>query len=159
DHLLQPLLVDGRDEGRLAQVALPLARLLREDVLLVAAGAGDLARPGLLETLRGAAVRLHLRHLILPRRTRPPPRSGGRPAPAPPASLRPRPGWPRPPARPRPRPGWPPPPSRPRPRPSSPPRRPRGWARGSSRASVLPSAAGSRRWPAASAAPPPCPAA
>ena len=46
----------------LTKRALPLSALLGEDMLLVRLVALQLARSGLAESLRGAAMRLHFRH-------------------------------------------------------------------------------------------------
>src|SRR5262245_49357260 len=130
EHLLQPLRVAGRYERGLAESALPLRRLLGQDVLFVALRAHQLSRAGLLEALRRAAMGLHLRHVRLPDRLA---RS----------SL------------PTPRPRSRPPPGRLEARPCAPARPPRGWAPGSSIRSGLPSAADSRPRRSARAARPP----
>src|SRR5262245_41720818 len=61
-HLREALRLRRRHERRLAQLALPLRRLLGEDVLLVRLAAHDLALAGALEALRGAAARFHRAH-------------------------------------------------------------------------------------------------
>src|SRR5262245_40599509 len=63
EHVADARRVRRVHQRGLAQAPLPLARLLGQDVLLVAARARDLAAPGPLEPLRGPAVRLHLRHV------------------------------------------------------------------------------------------------
>jgi len=55
--------VSGGHELRLAETALTLARLLREDVALEGPHPLQLASTGPLEALRGSPVRFHLRHL------------------------------------------------------------------------------------------------
>src|SRR5579871_2620331 len=50
------------DDGRATQTALPLGRLLGQDVALVCLEAPDLSRCGHRETLLGALVRFHLWH-------------------------------------------------------------------------------------------------
>jgi len=46
----------------LAELSLPLGTFLRQDVLAIRLVALQLARSGLAESLRGAAMRLHLGH-------------------------------------------------------------------------------------------------
>src|SRR5688572_18830922 len=65
-HLLEALGLGRGHQRGLAQLALPLRRLLGEDVLLVRLAAHELARAGSLEALRGAAVGFHLRHQETP---------------------------------------------------------------------------------------------
>src|SRR5690606_37576933 len=62
DEALHALLVGLVDEGTLPQMPLPLRGFLRQDVAGVRLRALHLAGTGLLEALRSAAVRLHLRH-------------------------------------------------------------------------------------------------
>src|SRR5262245_26246783 len=62
NELLEALLVARSGCVLLAELSLPLGRLLGQDVAPVALGVAELAARGALETLRGTPVRLHLRH-------------------------------------------------------------------------------------------------
>ena len=62
EQRLDPLRVGGRDLDRARHAALPLRRLLLEDVARVGAPAAELALGGLAEALLGAGMGLHLRH-------------------------------------------------------------------------------------------------
>src|SRR5688572_31252375 len=63
-HALHALLVALCSNRGLAQVALPLRRLLRQDVAVKRLVTLDLAFARQLEALRHALARLHLRHTV-----------------------------------------------------------------------------------------------
>src|SRR5690606_1573756 len=62
DQALDALLICLGNERALAQIPLPLRRLLRQDVARVRLRTLHLATPGGLEALGRTLVRLHLRH-------------------------------------------------------------------------------------------------
>src|SRR5215475_14267098 len=71
-QLLDVARVGGIDDGVLAQVALLLARLAAQLMAQVRLTSDDLAGPGLLEALGGAAVGLQLGHELSSMGFRPP---------------------------------------------------------------------------------------